>query len=295
MKEHLKRWQRPISTILVLVSIGWISFALWESRGELPAFLSTIEPTRFAIAVFMIAIEFVIISYVYFLVLCGASNAGVRTSQVMMRYLISQVVRYLPGRVWGHLYLIQTMADVIPIMDVVKANIRHFLLITIYSVSIAAAVLAYNFHAPGVAVMLFAVTQVLIFAALRGSLLGWDYCGDIGSGRIPKILVFLFVDWFVYFLACTFILPESSGVRDTVNISTCYAIAWLAGSLAVVVPGGLFVREASFIWLGALLGYGLSEMLTFGIAARILFTVAEVVCAALSVLFLSSKCETGMA
>lgn len=276
MKNILKRLQKPVSIILVLLSIIWLSFSLWESRESLFTSLSDINPILFMPSVIIAMAELLITSYIYFIMLSTASNTKISARHVMSSYLISQAVHYLPGRIWGHLYLVQATAGQIPVSRTIKANIWHFLLISVYSLAVSAVVLAYYLYGLGSSILILVATQVIIFLALRGLLGSFR---NSRNGTCLTIIALLILDWIIYFFACDFILPGHLDMKGVVVIATCYAIALVIGTFAVMSPGGLFVREASFLGLTSLFGYDPAIMFAFSISARVVFTIAEMICA----------------
>ncbi len=90
------------------------------------------------------------------------------------------------------------------------------------------------------------------------------------------------LSWFLYGLAFWLlargILPEAS-LNLSIRLSTgVFAAGYITGLLALVVPGGVGVREAVFLTLLAP-GIGGGAALALSVASRLLMTIAEVLAA----------------
>lgn len=270
-----------ISVILVISAILWVFIILRENAGKLTISMASLELKWIALSVVPAMISVFIATYIYYLVLSGIVLVPLSVRNIMTPFIVSQVVRYLPGKIWGIYYQIVSSKQVSS-HQTVKANIRHFALTNLNSFAIAASVFTYRHEGNWTALVVFVAVQFSMFFFLT----------TYDSNRGIQIFTLLQAEWLVYFFTCFLILPGYYGIGEVLFIATCYVIAWIGGALIVMLPGGLFVREASFIWLSGLFGFNPGDMLAFSIIARMLFTLADVACASLSVLFLSLKSET---
>jgi hypothetical protein len=273
----------------MIAAISWIALTLRDSIGQLPDSLGALRLVHIAIAVIPAIVSVFIAAYIYFLVLSGIVPINASFCSVALPFFAAQAVRYLPGRIWGIFYLAQATAEWIPARYAVRANIVHFALTTLNSIMVAISVYAYYCKGMMLALMTYTGLLLLVYLILKTDLLqraaaiitrdhAWR------SSNISRSLLqlgLLQADWLFYVIACKLMLPGHFSSGDAVIITTIYAMAWLAGALAVILPGGLFVRESSFLWLSSLFGFNPADMFLFSIVTRILFTLSDVTCAAI--------------
>lgn len=282
----------------MLSAIGWIALTLWDSIGQLPTSLGALRLDHIAIAGIPAMLSVYITAHIYFLVLSGIVPQTLSFHSVALPFFAAQVVRYLPGKVWGIIYIAQATAGWIPSRYTVRANIVQFTLMTFNSIVVATSVYAYYRKGILPALVTYAVLLLIVYGISITDLLqraaslilrAHEYQRS-NSNRVKNLLLLtlLQAEWLVYLTACKLILPGHISFGDSVIIATIYAVAWLAGALAIILPGGLFVREGSFLWLSGLLGYNAADMFLFSIFARILFTLCDVVCAVIGLALMRS-------
>lgn len=290
-----------ISATLILTATIWIFLTIWHNIGQIISSFASLELGYVAVSFIPAIIAVFITAYVYFLILSKITTGLPPVQDVMTAFLTSQVVRYLPGKIWGVYYQMHALSGLTPMRHTLKAAIEHYLLVNLNSIAVALSVLTYYRKGVAAGVEVFIISVIVIFLILRISLLqrvsseigrltatdNEPFAQNRNDARIEmRILGLLQAEWICYFMACIFILPGYFGVNNAIIIATSYAVAWLIGALAVVLPAGLFVREASFIWITGLFGFNPADMLIFGIVARTLFTLAEIISAALSMLLM---------
>lgn len=306
--NSLSPMQRKLVSAVIMLSAGmWVSLSLGDNIGQLKDSAASLNLGYIAVSLIPAMISIFIAACIYYLLLSRITPNLPPIKFVMKSFVSSQVVRYLPGKVWGVFYQAQATAGLISARDTIKANIEHFLLVNINSIAVAIAVFTYYMEGIVTALSFFFIAEVFIFLNLRTSFLrrvvsvtsrlsGLDrepFYSRRSNNKDMLILSLLQAEWLFYFIACVLILPAYFSIESAVVVATCYAIAWLIGALSIVLPSGLFVREASFIWLGSLLGFPLADLLAFSVVARILFTLADLASAALSNILLNGGVEKG--
>lgn len=297
MKSLSPTQRAAVSTTLMLAALMWIFIAIWESIGHLPLSIRSLEPWHVGLSVVPAMTMVFISAYTYSLVLYRTTTLQPPVRYVMMPFVASQVVRYLPGKVWGIFYQIQATMGYVSPKSTVRANFKHYILVCLNSLAVAVGVLTYYHYGIIMGLSVFTVSLAAVFLTIRASVLQYSIsliarlrAINTESKRMDAqnnskdllILSLMQAEWLFYFMACALILPGYFDIEKVVIVATCYAVAWLAGALTIVIPGGLVVREGAFMWLTAMFGFNISDMLMFSLLARILFTLSEVACAALS-------------
>jgi len=210
---------------------------------------------------------------VFQLLLRSHSDIPIRYSYAARLLFVAQVLRHLPGRVWGVMYLIAETRRSIPTSAMVRANID----VMLYSMSFSMLV----------AILLYvSVTIGLIFASAAGILalslfamaVHLDWIGQIARmvsrflperaakfsagltalrpvpwNVVSKIVVCYILSWACY-LSIWWALTKIFVVLEDVNIwllCAAYSVAWVLGYISMITPAGLGVREAGFFALAA--------------------------------------------
>jgi hypothetical protein len=230
------------------------------------------------------------------LVLPQNGNFAQRSSVVSI-YLAAQVIKYLPGRIWGFVYQLKLLSEQVHASKGLVASLNHLFLTALMSFLF----LGIASKAPG-------AWPILLFGSLLGLL--WVQRGGIaaylaGLNKIPAatlaklpakavlvIGISISLEWFFYFAVWTglFMLLQMPPEPDLI-ISTAafYAGAWILGSLTSIFPSGLGVREGGFIMLGLGLGIPEPDLLALAVLARLIFTLTETLLGILAATYLHKR------
>ena len=210
-----------ISVIIITAAVGWIAHRLWDGFDEVLAAISSLEPGFLLLSIVPAMISVFIAAYLYFLVLARSVPKPPPLAHVMGHFIISQVVRHLPGKIWGVFYQANAMTKWVEARATVQANIEHYALMNYNSIAMAISVFALFQYGTTVAMVIFSVALLLLFVALRLSLLKRivsiiikittrskeSMDRSIENKHNLLIVALLQVDWFFYFLTCLIILP----------------------------------------------------------------------------------------
>jgi len=215
-------------------------------------------------------------------------------TRIVSAYATSQVIRYLPGKVLGVVYEMTQLAGQVPAHHVVAANIVQTLHTNALTVLVLTTVLVWVVSGrTALAIVMLTVSVALIWLAHRQHItersLAW------AASRIPRLRtmpplptpsghaslpasLLLLAEWVPYFLFWILLLPAGSlQLKDAVMLGSCYAGASLVANFAVLVPSGLVVREALFLWVGSHLAIEPASLIVLGMLSRLLFTLADAV------------------
>jgi hypothetical protein len=285
-----ERGRRVFGTILVVAAGAWLGHALWRHAGELAASAASLAPERLVLALLPGLAARTLSALTYYLILARIAPGLPSFRHLVTPYFASQVVRYLPGKVWSVFYQVGSFARWVRGRDVWEANLLEFAVGNTNSLLVALCVLVHFAGASAAALGLFALACACVYGALRRSLFGRVLA--FGSGQMLRgdreaaerggahsgaITASLELEWLVFFAAFALLVPPGTGLTDAMTLAALYTVAWIAGFLAFVLPDGWVVREASFVWLGSQLGYAASELLVLSLVARVFFVVLDLV------------------
>ena len=291
----------PIAVMLItLLSLLIISQALMDNYEK-------ILDTSFSIAVSSIFLPIVCLvgglvtkAAVHVLIMRQITRIDSPTWKLWDSYALSQVAKYLPGRVVGVATQSMHLTGNVLSQDVWKVNFVHNIVMHINSVIILTFIfVAYVSGNKYILVMALvgtlATTVFLTLPILTSLFNAIIRCLKPGQGSFDsqvfgirasiKIVLLLNVDWGLYYIMWYFLAPVEFGVWQVVVFASVYAGAIFVGMLVLFLPSGFLVREASFIWLGSRLGFGVELLVTYSVVSRLISVLGDLMFFALSYLF----------
>ena len=210
---------------------------------------------------------------VFRILLCFYSNLPISYLYAARLLFAAQILRHLPGRIWGMVYLVNETRITIPPVAMIRANIDFMLYSMVFCLLVSAFLIVGVAVDPAVATILVVFGISIVAAALRKDWMGKLilFVFKFAPARAAKyaeavkpheplpwikvgILMVLFVLVWCVYLSIWWALTKTFRALEDINIwllCASYMIAWVGGYLAMITPGGLGVREASFIALAS--------------------------------------------
>jgi len=227
-------------------------------------------------------------------VLAAMRNGPIRLQPAMGIYLQSQIVRYLPGRIWGMVYQSGRMAADYRPSEIVIANFWQMLMTNLVAVGIIfSALLAHRFSP----LWLLLIVLVLCMAEwlhrkpglatwMLGKLRRNAASEEVAQTHLRPIkwraTILLVVEWVLYLLVFLVLLHSKVDVLQALSLGAWYAGATLLALIAFVVPGGFAVREAIFVGVPAISGIEPAVLTVTAALLRGVLLLAELVVAAMA-------------
>ena len=280
--------------VLVFVTV---SITLRASLSEAVSALAGIAPLSYCVLLLPGVLMMVATGTSFALLVLPRDSNWAQRSTIVGIYMTAQIIKYLPGRVWGVVYQLKRLTEQVHMSQGIVASVNHMILTILISILF----LGLAFDVPGAG-------PLMVFGGLLGLL--WIQRGGIAAyltwmSKIPAttlaqlptqtvlgIGMSLALEWSFYLVvwAGLFMLlripPEFEKI---LALASLYAGAWILGNLTSLVPGGLGVREGGFVVLGLGLGFPEPKLLTLAILARLIFTLAEALTGALAAVYLQKK------
>lgn len=195
---------------------------------------------------------------------------GLSRRELAHLYFTGQLLKHLPGRVWGIGYQWVANPVIGSFQNWLSANLVHLLLATYFALWSAALVIAaFDSAAWGLIVLLAGSACYVVGwriaaygmnrpwpAWVPGKLgrfregIGKSVLGASVAARMRIFLFFLagsvfcYLAWYLYGEA----YPPLGG-NAAVKLCAYYMVAWLLGYLSLLTPSGLGVRELAFAWM----------------------------------------------
>lgn len=271
-----RRFAGPIGWVLATFGLCILAFALGQQWAAVALQLNRIHlldgVLAFALAVAMLTAS----SMVFGLLVDARGESRALVLRAAGFYLVSQAIKYVPGRIWGLAYQVERLQHAVGIVRAATASITHLIIGLISSL----LVLGLAVQGPSLLPLAgFVLLAVWVARGGVGSYMRRNGLQRPSAGRLGLVVLGVGIEWLCY-LTSVAIMCSALGACDRwLMMGALYAVAWLLGSLAVLVPGGLGIREGGFVALGPLAGIPTGDLVGFALVARFVFSGAELLTA----------------
>lgn len=216
---------------------------------------------------------------------------GVPATQVALAYALGQVMRYIPGRVFGLLFQVKYLSGRVRATSIGMALLVQTAFDYAWAaVFLGAILLSFRWESPWpLAILLPAlwlvwrshergwVERVLASPWLMRRFLGGEQVAMLQ--RPPHSLrstLTLGLVWVPMLLGVAAALESQFQFLPALALAALYLVSAVLSLLVFVVPSGLFIREAIFAWLGEHYGFPPGTVIVLGLLLRVAMTVSEV-------------------
>ncbi len=214
---------------------------------------------------------------------------GQQPARVAMAYALGQIARYVPGKVVGVMFQVRLLTGRVRGSTIVMALLVQMLFDYAWTFAFAGILLASYFLNSGWPLL----TLPLLMLAL------WHAHARLWCERLVLAVPFLrrFVDeppsesygrraglaitlvlmaeWLPMLLGMALGFGHELSFADGIVVGIAYLLAAVISLLVVVVPSGLVVREAAFVWIGVACGFPAPLLLFIGVVTRLALTAGE--------------------
>lgn len=279
-KKHsqLSRW------IFVIITVIFVLLAFRESILPALGNIKNVQLLSTLPIAFLCATVGIASSVSFSLLVHAESDIGNRKVwKTACIYLVAQLVKYLPGRIWGFIYQVQMLSNNTPTGKVISATMNHIVLTTI--LTIALLLYAVEFPYSGISLVVFFILASLYVrhggatSFLSLFLRRHTASNSPTTWRVTfSVMLFLAIEWVAYFSVWALLVDSIE--RDyeflgILRVGALYSGAWLIGSLLTIFPNGIAVREGTYVAIGVGLGFPDEYLVTTGVLARLAFTSGE--------------------
>ncbi len=289
---------------MLAASAYFVVNAIVGQLRDLPTSIAGIEPMLYPVLVVLGMASMTATALLHAEILGSISTRAGDRPLVSYAYAASQLARYIPGKVFGVLLEAQILSPAVRAKDIVVATVLQTALMYLWAGALSLGILG-AVHAgaawPGALpvlalVMLWLAQRNRWYGRLREALTGTTYllpddskASDHTRRGALRMCLLLAVQWLPFFAAWGLLVGAEHGSGTVLWLGASYLLASIGGSLLVLVPSGLVVREAAFIWLGQLHGLPAGVLLAWALAIRIALTLADV--AVVPALWVAVRCR----
>lgn len=306
--NQIRAWA---SRIILAAGIIWVAIVFSREFVALKATFVVDSVAWLAFTIVAGCIALLLSVPVFRTLLAAYARMPIALSHSAHMLFVAQILRHLPGRVWGIMYLVNETHTRIPAASMVRANVDFMLFSMSFNVLVAAALYLAVTISPDVATICAAAGVIALSIALRRNWIG-AFAGALAHIMPARMKPFTsavaeqpqlswpavagisgaFVLVWCCYLSIWWALTQVFGILGNVNIwllCASYSLAWVVGYLAMITPGGLGVREAGFFALASPL-MSLPELTFLAVFIRLWQILVE---SLMFVAFAFVKPETG--
>lgn len=283
--------RRLLAAALILVSAIYIFRVLSHGLADASVAAFSLTGPEWTSLVTGIVGTLALSAYYHVLAVRRIESHGLPGSKVALAYALGQVMRYIPGRVFGLVFQVRYLSG-----HIRAASIGLALLVqTAFDYAwaalfLGALLLAIAWETPWPLALLLPAVGLVWLMHERGwierafssprllrRLLGEEQVAMLQ--RPPHALgstIALVLVWVPMLAGIAAALAGSVGYLSAIVIGTLYLVSAVLSLLVFVVPSGLLVREALFAWLGARYGFPPDMIVVLGLVLRLSMTASEV-------------------
>jgi hypothetical protein len=265
------RW-RVVRLVALVAGLGFLGWMLWSTLRN-PAFSFRAVSGAGLVASFAVGLAANALVSVMFADLVGKLVPTVPFERRLASYYLSQLAKYVPGRIAALLVQSATLAAPRS-MTVTLVTTVELMAITIWTCTIAAAICAlwsaYPLAAGAVAVVGTVVAAWLMRIDWKPALrVAWRLARRTFDDRALEVCERPSYARALVLAAGAIALPAASmftlvawGFRldghQALVITSALLLSWVGGTIAVLFPAGIGIREMLFLALGHIAGTSIS-------------------------------------
>ena len=295
VKARWKVWARYVLAALAIgIAAASIAASLDERWNEL-ALSEFVLSVRGGIILTAGVMGTLVLSAIYHtLLLSGFQSHDARPARVANAYALSQILRYVPGKVVGVVFQISMLQGKVRPASILSALIVHTAHDYAWTIAFC-GVLLWAVLSGSMMPLLAFPPLLLVTYLVHKHRAGQRFLAALPViGRhVPEVedapcayrpalsALVLVLTWIPMLAGMWMAFAPLLGSEGSVVAGLLYLIAAVVSLAIIVVPSGLVVREAVFLWLGGLALLPAEKLLFMAIVVRIAMTLAEIATALL--------------
>jgi len=261
---------RPyLSRLIITAGVVWLGYIFWKEFPNLRDNLKIDSWFWLGYTVVAGAAAQMLLVPVFRLILRHTGGVSTGYWYAGRLLFVAQILRHLPGRLWGIVYLVKETRQSIPPAAMIRANLEVMVYSMAFSLIVAGTLALGVIVGIPLAMVFLGASIVSVAISIRIDLTGMilrslvrllpskavQYEEALKLNKslpwrlILSIIVYFVLAWCLY-ISIWWAIPKIFHSLQSVNIwllCASYSAAWVIGYLTMITPGGLGVREAGFI------------------------------------------------
>lgn len=274
--------------------LGWVVYLLVTTLDH-PAQFIPGDRSWLVVATLFLTASMTTNIFVFHVFMSMQTDPPCKPSLSAQLFLTGQLLRYLPGRIWGIIYQVGVTQNKVPATQIVRVNIDMMVFMLIGNSLTAFLLLGHRLHWPSVPLVMTAICGILVLGILFSG--GANWLIRLPVNRVPQkigkllralsetradpvalalALGFFALGWAFYVTAWNLLAKAYPVFLEVDFVALCafYTLASIIGILSAITPAGLGVREAAFVVLASA-SADLEVLAFFAVFGRIWFLAVE--------------------
>ena len=283
------RANRILPFVLFALALAFFAYIGATNWDEIPAVITQIDALHIIIAMVFVTASLFCKALMNLSMLRELLSSPADNLTLLHSYTKSQIVKYIPGKIWGIVFQASSLEDRIPKSKVWIVSVLQVLILNASTVVVlmAAVVLLESLSTSikasiifvcitGFALVYLNYGRVLRLARIDEATLR-EYSALTAPGMIGRLTLIVFFDWVFYVGMWGALAYGNLSYFEVFITAVNYSAASIVGWLVFVLPNGLAVREAVFVAIGQITGENVSMLVVYSVAARLLFLSGDFV------------------
>lgn len=273
--EDMKKLLRPILFFAGLAAIAYLCIVNWD---DVRTMWLTANIPLLLLATITALIANVVIAELLAAIF-RENGLRITRTEAMNAFFLSQVAKYVPGKVWQLLHQHASIKDS-SLLQVTMSNIQLFAYQILLLLVLGCSILAFLEVELLQALLLSGVLLAVLFCTLHKQIdrrllllvlrrLGLAAAGKTTRDWIPLVSLL----GLLHTVAIVLFIMSMVQVNfaEVLRLFSFNAISWSLAALTLLVPSGIGVKEGLFVWLATLTPSGLSieQSLALALAMRL--------------------------
>lgn len=279
---------KKVTRFLLFVSaLGFFVYYGAQNWIEVRTVLGQFDPILIFVAIIFVTASLFCKALLNLQLLRELLHTPLNNVALFHSYTQSQIVKYIPGRIWGVLFQASSLENNVRKSDVWVISILQILILNAFSLIVLMATIAFIDSLSSTVKGTVLVGGFLVFALVYlnfGRILRWarldestlrKYAALIDAKLVWRIILIVLFDWIFYIGMWAALAYGQLSYFEVFVTAVNYTTASIVGWLVFILPSGLVVREAAFITFGQIIGENMSLLVVYSVVARLLFLAGD--------------------
>lgn len=286
-------WQRMLGVALLVGAALFLAHGIRNQAPALTEVASRLGAWQLMAAAVAAAVMCILKAAYHRNVLTRISGREPQGRGVMLAYAQAQLVRYLPGKIWGLVHQANHLSAHYRASEIVMGNTLQMIATNLLAVGVTfsilgTALLESAWPLLGLPASIIALELLHRYPLLDRFLLriAQRVARAPAAERMLDVAgvkwlgtALLTAEWLAYYGMWLLLSNGMLSVPQALVLGTWYAAASLVSILAIAVPAGLVVREAIFVSMAGIGHFPQSMLLMLAALLRVITVAGDVLCA----------------
>lgn len=277
--------RRAASVLLLVVGGGYLLRSLYGQLDDALAAASAISTSEYFLLALLACAGLIPAILYHSIAIKRLIPLAPHWSVISSAFASSQIARYMPGKVFSIVAEYTLLQGRVPATIIVQATLSQTAISYAWALALSFLILWSSVVARWEPLILVIPTAYLVWLAHRRCLIERMVAFASRVLHRPSsdsqpvarynmaATALIVLQWLPFFGLWRIVAGDwNSGAV----LASCYLLASIAGSLVVVVPSGMVIREAAFTAMGVKYGFSAVELVPWAVLVRALLTLGDV-------------------